>query len=129
MAGVSARAGRGGRGERGFALVFSALVGILSMGIWVLSYRATLDAVRVERFHLVRERRAASVTRALAEGVSLLRTGRPPSDPYACVVTTDAGFDCRVTYTSLVGDTVWDVDAELATPTDIATLPTMPASF
>jgi hypothetical protein len=113
-------------------LLIIAVMGLLAMGLWMLAWRATHDAIRLERVTVQRDLRAGSVQQALALGLTLLQTGRPPIDPYVCVVTvTHAGEDhtCAVTYTSEGTQDDWTVEAHLATESDIANLPAMPSKF
>ena len=120
------------RGERGQILLLVAVLGLLAMGTWVLTWRATHDAIRLERIAVWRAARAESVQPALAQGLALLRTGRPPLDPYACVTTIAGGeaeHACTVTYTSQGSQDDWSVQARLATESEQGTLPPMPASF
>ncbi len=38
------------RGEQGYVLLFTAVIGLLAMGLWSLALRATHDTIRIERF-------------------------------------------------------------------------------
>ena len=120
------------RGERGQVLLIVALLGLLAMGIWLLAWRATHDAIRLERVAVQRHLRADTAQRALALGLALLRTGRPPFDDYSCQTTiaSDLGDHvCAVTYISEGSEDDWSVEARLATESEQANLPTMPSSF
>jgi hypothetical protein len=120
------------RAERGQVLLIVAVLGLLAMALWMLAWRATHDAIRLERVATRRGIRAASVQPALAEGLDLLRTGRPPIDGYACIanITSGAGdYACTVTYSSQGSPDDWSVEARLATETEQGNLPPMPSSF
>ena len=120
------------RGERGQILLVVTVLGLLATGLWMLTWRATHDAIRLERVAVRRATRAESVQPALAQGLALLRTGRPPLDPYACLTTIAGGaveYDCTVTYASQGSPDDWSVQARLATESEQGTLPPMPASF
>lgn len=112
--------------------MLTAVIGFLLMALFLTAVRAGRDAIRGERFQVFREHRAVGVTASLADGLALLRTGEPPTDPYECVVTQtddDANtYDCKVTFTN-TGALQYDVTAEPATDTDMATLPAMPGNF
>jgi hypothetical protein len=115
------------RGERGHVLLITAV-----MGLWVTAWRATHDAIRTERFVVRRGIRAHSVQQALARGLALLQTGRPPTDPYACLVTLThdgASWDCVVGFESQGNPNDWSVDVRLALEDEASGLPGMPASF
>jgi hypothetical protein len=120
------------RGERGQVLLIAAVLGLLAMGLWMLAWRSTHDAIRLERIAVQRHLRADTAQRALAQGLALLRTGRPPFDDYSCQTTiaSDTGDHvCAVTYISEGSEDDWSVEARLATESEQANLPTMPSTF
>ena len=120
------------RHERGSVLLFTVISGLLAMGVWVLAWRATHDAIRVEKFSVGREVRRESSLEALSRGTALLRTGRPPSDPYQALVTVDGAsttYTCTVTYTSDIDQDHWIVDVRKATVEEQGSLPALPSSF
>jgi len=130
MAALNTRASR--RRESGQVLLIVAVLGLLAMGIWLLAWRATHDAIRLERIAVQRHFRADTAQLALARGLALLRTGRPPLDDYSCQTTiaSDLGeHTCAVTYTSQGSQDDWSVAARLATESEQANLPPMPSSF
>jgi hypothetical protein len=119
------------RDRRGFALLAAVAMAMLTLAAWAVAYRAMQDAIRTETFFLERDHRDTTVTRALAIGVGLLRTGSPPADPYACIVDMPDGSghrECTVTFASL-GASTWQVDARPSTATEIASLPPAPDHF
>lgn len=119
------------RRERGFVLIYTAVMGLLIMTVWALALRATRDSVAVERFHLEQEARHHSVTRAAAAALLLLETGTPPGSPYECIVTTSEGgktYDCKLTFANVLLER-WSVEAELASEAEVASLPVIPESF
>jgi hypothetical protein len=127
MAGVKTR-----RAERGSVLMIVTVMGVLAMALWGLAWRGTHDDIRLERAEVLRDTRTHSLYPALADMVDLLRSGRPPSDPYACLVTvTDATGEWTLAATfSSDGDADhWQVDCRAATETQIAELPAAPPSF
>jgi hypothetical protein len=122
------------RGQRGSVLMIVAVMGVLAMGFWALALRGTHDAIRDENFVLRRQDRTESVLPALAQVVELLHSGRPPEDPYACLVTLVAGanestWHCAVTATSQGDQDHWLLEAHLATEEEQETLPPAPVSF
>lgn len=120
------------RHERGSVLLFTVVAGLLAMGVWLLAWRATHDAIRVEKFNVGREVRRESVLEGLNQAVALLRTGRPPSDPYQAVVSVSGAsttYDCTVTYTSDIDQDHWIVEVDPATDEETGSLPALPSSF
>jgi hypothetical protein len=120
------------RRERGLVLVYVSVLGFLMLMVWTLSYRATLDTIRVERSLVLRSTHDASVTRAAAVALELLETDLPPTEIYTCIVTITDGSDvyaCLVEYSPVIYPTSWDVDVRLATADEIATYPAAPSSF
>ena len=120
------------RGQRGSVLMIVAVMGVLAMGFWALALRGTHDAIRDESFVLRRKHRTETVLPALAQVVELLHSGRPPEDPYACLVTLGAGntsWKCTVTASSQGDQDHWLVEAHLATDEEQETLPPVPVSF
>ena len=129
MARVTARPKRA---ERGQVLLVVAVMGLLAMAAWGLAWRATHDAIRVERVVVKRAARSASVLPALAHGVARLRGGHPPTDPYECIETVIDGADtwnCVLLFTSQVNSQTWEVSSRLATPQEVANLPQLPPAF
>jgi hypothetical protein len=128
---LALRPERAPRARRGFALLAAVAMSILTLLAWEVAYRAVQDSIRTESFFLEREHRDSTVTHALALGVALLRTGSPPGDPYACVLTVPDGTGqraCTLTFTSLSPST-WQVDSRPSTASDIASLPPAPDQF
>lgn len=122
------------RGQRGSVLMIVAVMGVLAMGFWALALRGTHDAIRDENFVLRRKDRTQSVLPALAQVVELLHSGRPPEDPYACLVTLVTGVNgatwhCAVTASSQGDQDHWLVEAHLASDEEQETLPPVPLSF
>jgi len=130
--GAVSRAAAARRAERGTVLMIVAVMGVLAMGFWALALRGTHDAIRDENFVLRRQDRTQSVLPALAQVVDLLHSGRPPTDPYACLVSITAGestWVCTVTCTSQGDQDHWLVESSIATEEEQTTLPPAPASF
>jgi hypothetical protein len=118
-------------GERGLALVLTAVLGIIAMALWILTYRTTMDGIRAETRVIDREARDTTVTRALAAALALLRTGPPSATDVSYLFTVVNGAEttiCTVTYTNTGGD-AWDVDARIATEDDIDTFDDAPPDF
>jgi hypothetical protein len=127
MAAVKAR-----RGERGSVLMLVSVMGLLAMALWGLAWRGTHDDIRLERRELQAEVRTRSLYPALADMLDLLRSGRPPSDPYECLVSiSDAtgGWQVAASFSSDGDQDHWVVDCRAATSSQIANLPPAPPSF
>ena len=127
------RAGRRSqRGEGGYVILYVTILGLLAMGLWGLAWRATHDTIRTEKFEVRRAVRSEGVAAALAEGLLLLETGRPPSDPFQCVKTVANGTDsyaCTLTYTSQGDQDHWEVTSRIATPDELQNLSPAPGTF
>ena len=120
------------RREAGHTLTVVAVMVVLAMAVWMLAWRATHDAIRIERFAVLRETRGHRVAEAAARFAAVLRTGRPPEDPYACKVTTDWQGEAKacVVEASSEGDADhWQVAARMATELESSTLDELPPSF
>jgi hypothetical protein len=129
---MAALTGPARRGERGQVLLLVTVLGLLAMGLWLLAWRSTHDAIRMERIAVQRAIRAGSAQAALAQGLDLLASGRPPTDPFVCQTTMTSGADsfaCAVSYVSQGSPDEWLVRARLATDDEQAELPAMPGSF
>ena len=123
---------RGRRREAGHTLTVVAVMVVLAMAVWMLAWRATHDAIRIERFAVLREARGHRVAEAAARLAAVLRTGRPPEDPYACKVTTAWQGEvqaCAVEASSEGDDDHWRIEARLATELEESTLTELPSSF
>lgn len=115
--------------EKGLALVLTAVLGTIAFAVWALSFRATLDTVRAERYLVKRAARDGTVKLALGAALALLRTGTPPLEPISYrVAVGDDVVACTVTYTESK-QKVWDVEARLSTEIETVTLPELPVSF
>jgi hypothetical protein len=117
--------------QSGFALLVAVAVALLTLAAWAVAYRAMQDSIRTEGFFYARAKRDTTVTRALSQGIGLLRTGTPPTDPYACVMTMDSGDvhrPCTVTFTGL-GASTWQVESHPSTDAEAASLPGAPDHF
>lgn len=106
------------------------LVGlVLVMLLWTALYRHTTGFLRMEKACRLRSDRATGCTRALAWGLTLLETGRPPADlvSYRAVVAQGAGG----TYVLIFDKTApqhYTVSVRPATADD-SSLPLAPDNF
>lgn len=121
------------RSEQGHVLVIVAVMGVLAMALWGQAWRATHDGIRLERFERLRDERSRAIEPALEAMVDLLRTGRPPTDPYECVVVVSEGpgveWAVKATLASEGDADHWSVDCRFATEAEAGTLPAAPATF
>jgi hypothetical protein len=114
----------------GYALLLVLLFVVLLLSLYSLAYRTIAASLRVETARSLVNRRDEGSVQAAARGLSLLETGLPPTDPYACGVTIETSRGPRsftVTFTSEAGPTAWSV-AAAPTPDD-QDPPPMPATF
>ena len=49
------------RSQSGYVLLYSAVLGLLAMGMWALAWRAVHDTIRTEKFEVSRSVRSDSV--------------------------------------------------------------------
>jgi len=115
-------------GERGLALLLTAIVGLFAFAFWGLAYRATLDAIAAEAFVLDRNARDATVTKALARAMLLLEGGDPPRSPATYLWQPPAGPAVALTFTR-TDAARWRLEARLATAAETRSLPPAPPSF
>lgn len=119
----------GRRSQRGSVMLFAVVLGLLAMAIWVVAWRATHDAIRVERFVKTRDRGDDTTLEAVAAALALLETGVPPDDPFEALYENADGDVLKVTFDSDGDVLLWDVEAVAADDSDVATLPDLPATF
>jgi hypothetical protein len=120
------------RREQGSVLMIVTVMGLLSMAFFGLAWRGTHDDIRLERRERLCDTRTRSLYPALADMLDLLRSGRPPTDPYECLVTIVDGADewqIAATFSSDGDQDHWHVDCRLATSEQLAGLPAAPTSF
>lgn len=115
-------AGRGGYAMASVMIFLGVMLAFIG-----ISQRRISSALRLERARLQAEFRDESAMQALADGIRLLETGFPPTNPYVCraTVSTSRGpqsFD--LTFTA-IGPDQWTV--VVGAPSAFA--PRMPSSF
>jgi len=131
-------------GSRGHALLLATLLAVVAFSAWALAFQTTRDLVHTEEVLAARVRRDDTVTRALARGLRLMRTGLPPSAGYACIVADpeadadddDGGvFDvarvgaCTLTFERDLDGAQWTLTAEPSTEEEFGMLPDVPTTF
>jgi hypothetical protein len=109
---------------------------ILLLAVWGVAYRQVGSAYRVELARTLRRTRDDGVMTALGQGVALLQTGTPPSQPYTCYVQLDgiSGPGWYVVTFAPASQTpsgqtlanLWSVQAQ---PANDAGTPLMPITF
>lgn len=104
-------------------LVFLLLITLL----WVGTLRQMVQGLALETAFARRETFATGPLCAAAWGLSLLETGLPPEEGYACQVTLGDGDTYVVTFTSQV-DLNYILSVRPATQADLF-LPEIPTSF
>lgn len=117
------------RPRRGYVLLFVLAFLLVFLGLLGVACRQTAGALRVEAVRKQQAVRDQGSVHALARGMALLETGRPPSNPYVCGLSIDTPLGVRaykVTFTSSGNDS-WTVSVALATDGDDPT--PMPSIF
>ena len=118
--------------ERGSAMLLVLVLGVVSMAAWSLAFLTTRDLIRTEKLVQQRGTRAAGVTRGLAVGLRLMRTGLPPSDQYECITvfaTDTEKLPVLLTFRRGQEEGQWRIDASPASVMDVSMLPEAPTSF
>ncbi len=115
-------------GQRGLALLLTAVVGLFAFAFWGLAYRATRDAIAAEAFALDRAARDATVTRALAAALLLLEGADPPRSPAGYLWQSAGVAPVAITFTR-AATSRWQVEARPATAAEVRSLPPLPPSF
>ena len=90
-------------------LVFIAL----SFSFFAIAHHQMDAALRLETVKVHQDSRDEGSVQAVARGLTLLETGLPPTNPYACSVTIGTPPNERqytVTFSS-TGGKIWSVDA------------------
>ena len=115
--------------RRGYAMVLVLVFIALMLSVYSVAYRHVAAAVRIEKVRTQLRQRNEGSVEALAQALTALETGLPPSDPYVCataVETTTGTRSFTVTFTSQPGDS-WSVHVAPTDPMDDP--PPMPARF
>lgn len=86
-----------GVNSKGFALVGVLVFYVLALLMWSVGYRKLAALMRVEETAMGSP---LDLSSALARGMSLLRTGVPPADPYQCRLVLESGDEYILTYTA-----------------------------
>ena len=72
------------RHRGGFALLTVMFFLAFAFGAWAVFYHSSAAALRLEEARSKRDTRTTWTAPAIAQGLRLLQTGNPPSDPYSC---------------------------------------------
>ena len=114
---------------RGHALIGTMVFIVLAMLLWAAVYAQMASALRVEKACKLRLDQAKGPVRAMAWGLSLLETGKPPCNPYSCKVSFDdqPGKEFVITFTR-IEENKYKVEVRPATESD-SLLPPPPSNF
>ena len=100
-----------------------------AFGAWAIFYHTSASAIRVEEARTERDTRSTWTAPAIAQGLRLLESGPPPSDPYSCKVTVASDSDTQ--YILLTYDQIstgrYKITAVPTTADNVA--PSAPTSF
>ena len=113
----------------GHALIGTMVFIVLAMLLWAAVYAQMASALRIEKACKLRLDQAKGPVRAMAWGLSLLETGKPPCNPYSCKVSFNGqpGLGYVITFTKIEEDK-YKVDVRSATESD-SLLPSPPPNF
>jgi len=115
--------------RNGYALAIVLIFMILLLSLSSVAFRHIAAALRVESVHAEQVIRDQGSLNAVAQGLALLQTGPPPTNPFVGGVTIDTSSgqrDYTVTMSS-VDEGTWTINA---IPTPLGQSPDpMPGSF
>jgi hypothetical protein len=122
---------RNQRGHRrhGYALVMTVVFMTLLLSAVCLSQQRLASSLRLEKIQALREQRDQGSIHAMAQVLTVLETGVPPTSPYKCLVTVETpqgprNFTATLT---LVSSGRWQIQVAPNQPSD-NTVP-LPATF
>jgi len=73
--------------RRGISVMLVLVFLALLLTLWGLSYRQVASALRIQTLRSQFTFRDQGNLQALAQGLTLLQSGIPPTDPYVCATT------------------------------------------
>jgi len=102
---------------------------VLAMLLWAAVYSQMASSLRVEKACQLRLDQARGPIRAMAWGLSLLETGKPPWNPYSCKVNVDEQSELQyvITFTK-IEENKYKIEVRPATESD-SLLPPPPSNF
>ena len=114
---------------RGYALPAVLLFLLFAFSAWAVFFRSSGSSLRVEQARVLRASRDTFSAPAMADGLRLLETGSPPSDPYACKVTLtqDGVTKYFLLNYEKIGPTRWTLSCTATDADDLH--PDKPATF
>ena len=115
------------RRRSGHALLAVTAFLAIAMLLWLAAFASLSSNVRAAKALQIQGDRDDGATRALAWALTLLETGYPPGDEYACRATLDSGPAFVFSYERMYEDT-FDVSVRPAEAAD-ASLPRVPTRF
>ena len=113
----------------GHALIGMMVFVVLAMLLWAAVYSQMASSLRVEKACQLRLDQARGPIRAMAWGLSLLETGKPPWNPYSCKVNVDEQSELQyvITFTK-IEENKYKIEVRPATESD-SLLPPPPSNF
>jgi hypothetical protein len=115
--------------RRGISVMLVLVFLALLLTLWGISYRQIASALRIQSVRSQYALRDQGNLQALAQGLTLLQSGVPPTDPYVCATTIQmpAGTQSfTLTFSSNEPD-VWTVNSTATQPGE--TIEPMPDTF
>lgn len=112
-----------------YAMVAVLVALVLFLALWGIAHRQIAATLRVESAQALRTQRDEGSLHALAQALTLLETGTPPTSPYvgtATVPTSRGSLTFTVTFT-VTATNAWSV--HVAPAADGVTGPALPTSF
>jgi hypothetical protein len=111
---------RPGSKRHGYAMMLVFVFLVLFLLFLGMAYAQLTSALRIETAHAQQVVRDQGAIPAVAQGLALLETGLPPSNPYVCATTITGSTGARsftVTFT-LEGGNNWSVRAAPTAPNE-----------
>lgn len=117
--------------RRGSAMLIVVMLSTVTMGLWMMAFRSTDDAIATEAFHRDAPVYEARVVEALAHAGALLEDGKPRGSTFRYLFT---GRDASGKWFTTVeirrrSSDRFEVSARPASASEVRRLPRNPGSF
>jgi len=115
--------------RRGISVMLVLVFLALLLTLWGVSYRQVASALRIQSVRSQYTLRDQGNLQALAQGLTLLQSGVPPTDPYVCATTIQMPSGTQsftLTFSSAEPD-IWTVNSTATQPGE--TVDPIPGTF
>jgi hypothetical protein len=117
--------------RRGSAMLLVVMMSTFTMGIWMVTFRSTRDAIDTEKFHNSAPRFEARVMKSLAHAGNMLEYSEPSTNRYQFlyVGSDDQGRFFTMVQLNKRANGRYEANARPATDREMRSLPRNPATF